>query len=270
MRVLDIAAAEVGYLEKSAAAYKKLGASCLYDKTANAGKDNYTKYSHEMHAIEPNVMDFPAAWCDAFVDWCFVQAYGAEKARKMIGGFDDYTKLSVAKYKALGRFFQAATVVPQPGDQIFFSKNGQQSGVYHTGLVERVANGLVYTIEGNTSEDAEVVPNGGAVCRKAYKLSNSKIYGYGRPLYDDWSWVRADGKWYYQDAEGRNTYGWALIKETAGDAWHWYHFDQKGAAETGLIIVDGCRYYMQEGGSLECALCTTNGGGALTPWYVYR
>lgn len=270
MKVLDIAAAEVGYLEKSASAYDKHGKACLYEKTKYAGRDNYTKYGYEMHEIEPKVMDFPAAWCDAFVDWCFVRAYGVDRARKMIGGFDDYTKLSVAKYKALGRFYKANTVVPLPGDQIFFSKDGETSGIYHTGFVEAVKNGYVTTIEGNTSDSAEVVPNGGGVYRKSYKLTNGKIYGYGRPLYDEWRWVQAGGKWYYQDAYGHNTYGWALIKESAGEAWHWYHFDQKGAAETGLIEVNGERFYMQEGGALECALCTTDASGALKPWYIYR
>ena len=38
--VLKIAEAEVGYLEKKSAAN-------LYDKTANAGRNNYTKYAND-------------------------------------------------------------------------------------------------------------------------------------------------------------------------------------------------------------------------------
>ena len=41
-KVLSIAAAEVGYLEKSKAAYTA-DPNVLYDKTAGAGSDNYTK-----------------------------------------------------------------------------------------------------------------------------------------------------------------------------------------------------------------------------------
>ena len=68
-KLLDTAEAEVGYIEK--ASNKNLDS-----KTANPGKNNYTKYGRDMHAIYPSVMDFPAAWCDCFVDWCFYQCFG--------------------------------------------------------------------------------------------------------------------------------------------------------------------------------------------------
>ena len=41
----------------------------------------------------------------------------------------------------------------------------------------------MYTIEGNTSAGEQVIPNGGAVCKKSYRLYNSRIAGYGRPDY---------------------------------------------------------------------------------------
>ena len=55
-KVIKIAEAEVGYLEK------RNGAD-LYSKTANAGAANYTKYGYEMHKAYPAVMDYPAYWC---------------------------------------------------------------------------------------------------------------------------------------------------------------------------------------------------------------
>ena len=73
-KVIEIAKAEEGYLEKSAAAYKK-DPKVLDEKTDGAGKDNYTKYGRDMHKVYPAVMDFPAYWCDAFVDWCFYKAW---------------------------------------------------------------------------------------------------------------------------------------------------------------------------------------------------
>ncbi|MBO7207906.1 MAG: hypothetical protein J6W10_09885, partial [Kiritimatiellae bacterium] len=48
-----------------------------------------------------------------------------------------------------------------------------------------------------------------------------------------WHWVQSDGKWYYQDQYGSNWHGWAKIKERSGPYWHWYWFDEKGAAVTG-------------------------------------
>lgn len=47
--------------------------------------------------------------------------------------------------------------------------------------MEKVENGRVYTIEGNTSSAAGVVENGGCVRNKSYALSYEKIGGYGRP-----------------------------------------------------------------------------------------
>ena len=98
-KVLNIALAEVGYLEKSRSAYIK-NPNVLYEKTAGAGKDNYTKYGKEMHNIYPSVMDFPAYWCDAFVDWCFYKAYGVTTAKSLLGGnFNDYTVASCQMYE---------------------------------------------------------------------------------------------------------------------------------------------------------------------------
>lgn len=177
-KVLAIAAAEVGYLEKSKAAYQA-DPNVIYDKTAGAGSDNITKYGAEMHDIYPTTMDFPAYWCDAFVDWCFYKAYGVTTAQNMIGGnFDDYTVNSAQMYKNKGAWF----TTPEIGDQIFFKNDTR---ICHTGLVENVADGKVYTIEGNTSDKNILEPNGGCVARKSYSLNYDKIAGYGRPAYDN-------------------------------------------------------------------------------------
>lgn len=171
-KVLAIALTEVGYLEKKSN-------SQLDSKTANAGSNNYTKYGRDMHAIYPSVMDFPAAWCDCFVDWCFYKAYGITNAKGLLGGdFNDYTVSSAQLYKNKNAWY---TSNPKKGDQIFF-KNSTR--ICHTGLVYDVDSKYVYTIEGNTSSSAGVIANGGAVCKKKYLLTYSRIAGYGRPKYD--------------------------------------------------------------------------------------
>lgn len=180
-RVLDIAAQEVGYLEKSASAYKS-NPAILDSKTDGAGKDNYTKYGRDMHAIYPSVMDFPAAWCDCFVDWCFYKAYGVATAKSLLGGdFNDYTVASAGMYQKKG----ALDTTPTKGSQVFFTKNGQTSGCYHTGLVYDVDGTYFYTIEGNTSGASSVVSNGGGVCKKKYKIADYKGRTlFGHPKYD--------------------------------------------------------------------------------------
>lgn len=60
---------------------------------------------------------------------------------------------------------------------IFFdwTRGGRQDGVTdHTGIVEKVENGRVYTIEGNS----------GNACReKSYPIGWYEIYGYGVPAF---------------------------------------------------------------------------------------
>ena len=180
-KVINVAAAEVGYLEKSAIAYKK-NPTILDEKTAGAGSDNYTKYGRDMHKVYPAIMDFPAYWCDAFVDWCFYKAYGVANAKGLLGGnFDDYTVASAGLYKNKG----ALGTEPRKGAQVFFTRNGQTSGCHHTGLVYAVDATYFYTIEGNTSGASGVIANGGGVAKKKYSISAYKgkvLFGY--PKYD--------------------------------------------------------------------------------------
>ena len=182
-KVLATARAELGYLEKASKAM-------LDSKTANAGDKNWTKYARDLDMLK--VYDGPKngyAWCAVFVFWCLVQAFGLETALKMtgqkLGGYGAGCTELVNYYRAVGRFHKSD---PQPGDQIFFSKDGGKT-FYHTGLVDLLHGGNVYTIEGNTSSAAGVVENGGAVRGKFYSLTYSRIGGYGRP---DYSLIQED------------------------------------------------------------------------------
>lgn len=179
-KLLAIAQAEVGYLEKKSN-------SQLDDKTANAGSNNYTKYARDLHNAgyyQANKNGYE--WCDMFVDWCHLQAAGGDavEAQRVIcqsGPYGAGCTYSAKYYKNAGRFF---TSDPKPGDQIFFLGKDLKS-VVHTGHVKAVDKTYVYTIEGNTSSSSDVVANGGAVREKKYKLNYNRIYGYGRPLYDE-------------------------------------------------------------------------------------
>ena len=175
-KLIEIALAEEGYLEKASNA-------SLDSDTANAGSSNYTKYARDLDAI-PNFYNGKKngySWCDVFVDWCFVKAFGAEAAleltcqpKKSAGAGCKY---SAQYYKSKGRFH----TTPKVGDQIFFHSGGDPN---HTGIIYQVDSSKVYTVEGNTSGASGVVANGGGVCRKSYALNYSRIYGYGRPAYD--------------------------------------------------------------------------------------
>ena len=176
-KLLQTATNEIGYLEKKSN-------SQLDHKTANAGDKNWNKYARDLD-LTPlyNGKKNGYAWCDIFVDWCFVKTFGYDNALKLTcqqeGGCGAGCTYSANYYKAKNRFYKSN---PQPGDQIFFTKDSGKS-FYHTGLVEKVENGKVYTIEGNTSSASGVVANGGSVQRKSYSLTYSQIGGFGRPDY---------------------------------------------------------------------------------------
>jgi peptidoglycan hydrolase-like protein with peptidoglycan-binding domain len=116
------------------------------------------------------------------VDWFFVEAYGPENAKRLLCQPNNSAgagcKESMDYYKAKGQLYTS----PKVGDQIFF-KN-LVGTVNHTGLVIKVDNSYVYTIEGNTSSGNKLDTDGGQVCEKKYELNYARIAGYGRPNYD--------------------------------------------------------------------------------------
>ena len=171
-KVLKVAEDELGYLEKRSPEY-------LDDKTANAGYGNWTKYARDLHNIIGAPFVDGYAWCASFVCWCFLKAYGAEEALKLLGVWTAYCPTAANTWKNNGQYYYCD---PQPGDVIYFKDSSGEQG--HTGIVVDVDSNYVYTIEGNTSPDSGVVDNGGGVYRKKYSLGYSRIDGYGRPRYD--------------------------------------------------------------------------------------
>lgn len=172
--LIKVANAEVGYLEKASN-------SQLDSKTANAGSANYTKYARDLDDIT-GFYNFPKQgheWCAMFHDWCMVKAYGVSLASKIMyhNQYSAGTVESSNAYKSMSAWY----LKPQIGDQIFFRNS---KGICHTGIVSGVDTSKVYTIEGNTGDGNDVIPNGGKVCKKWYYLNYAGIAGYGRPNYD--------------------------------------------------------------------------------------
>lgn len=179
-KVLEIAENEVGYLEKRTNAN-------LENKTANAGSNNYTKYSEDFDKIHKGfyygTKNGYAEWCDIFVDWLIVEASDVDRALKALGqpmkSYGAGCGWSVRYFQQMGKY---TTKNPKPGYQIFYKDS--DGDPCHTGIVYKVDNTYVYTIEGNTSGASGVVANGGGVAKKKYKLNYSRIHGYGIIDYD--------------------------------------------------------------------------------------
>jgi|GEM_PF-3130089 len=167
-KLIEIALLEVGYLEKKSN-------SELYDKTANAGSNNYTKYGawYEGGCLQAN------PWCAMFVSWCAEQA-GIPAS---IIPCHAYCPSGVAWFKSKGLWKAGTGYTPKKGDIIYFSSDGSTAA--HIGIVYAVDGSYVFSIEGNTSGGSTLVANGGGVAKKSYTLGYGKILGYGVPAYGD-------------------------------------------------------------------------------------
>lgn len=168
-KVIQEATKWIGYLEKSSN-------KDLEDFKKNAGYNNYTIFAKQYKQyFGDNFQAQP--WCAMFVSCVFRNALGAQIQQKIMPHFA-YCPTGVNQFKKMGCWY---TKNPQKGDVVFFKDS---TGIAcHVGLVDKVQNNKVYTIEGNTSGNAGVIANGGSVCRKQYAINYNRIMGYGRPKY---------------------------------------------------------------------------------------
>ena len=117
-------------------------------------------------------------WCACFVSWCanecgYIDSGVIPKFAGCVGGSN--------WFKARGQW-QDGSYEPHPGDLVFFDwddpggYSGPQDDVPdHVGIVERVENGVVYTVEGNSGDS----------CRQRnYNVGHYEIWGYGCPVYN--------------------------------------------------------------------------------------
>ncbi len=112
-------------------------------------------------------------WCACFVSWCANECGYIESGivPKFAG-----VGTGVDWFQARG-LWQDNSYEPRPGDVIFFDwddENGQDGLPNHVGIVEKVEDGIVYTVEGNS----------GDTCRENhYTVGHYEIFGYGTPAY---------------------------------------------------------------------------------------
>ena len=113
-------------------------------------------------------------WCAMFVSWCAYQAgiplTVIPKYAAVISGLQWFQGLGGDNYKSYEET-QRGEYIPQCGDIIFFKSDGAS----HTGLVIKVVGDILYTIEGNTSDQVLI--------RWYYYKNYQKITGYGVPDY---------------------------------------------------------------------------------------
>lgn len=116
--------------------------------------------------------DSDTAWCCIFVSWCAWAAYG-DDYQSIIPKNASVTAMCNA-FRAQGREYSPVGFTPEPGDLIVFYFQTEDYTGHHIGIVQKVENGRVYTIEGNS---------GNAVRNNNYALDDSRIKVYLRPAY---------------------------------------------------------------------------------------
>ena len=112
-------------------------------------------------------------WCACFVSWCanecgYIDAGVVPKYAGCVNG--------VQWFKDRGQWLDNSAE-PTPGMIIFFDwadESGQDGLSDHTGIVQKVENGRVYTVEGNS---------GDSVRQNSYPVGYYEILGYGAPAY---------------------------------------------------------------------------------------
>ncbi len=115
-------------------------------------------------------------WCGCFVSWCADQCGYIDS-----GIIPKYAGCpnGVEWFQARGQWADNS-IEPSPGMIIFFDwdnlgDSGPQDGeADHTGIVVRVENGTVYTVEGNCNETCQALQ---------YPVGHYQILGYGIPAY---------------------------------------------------------------------------------------
>ena len=115
--------------------------------------------------------DSRVEWCACFVSWCanecgYIDTGVIPKYAGCVNG--------VQWFKDRGQWLNNSAE-PAPGMIIFFDwddENGQDGLSDHTGIVEKVENGRVYTIEGNS---------GDSVRQNSYPVGHYEVLGYGCP-----------------------------------------------------------------------------------------
>ena len=114
-------------------------------------------------------------WCACFVSWCADQCGYIDSG--IIPRFSGCEQ-GVSWFQARN-LWQDGSATPTSGAIIFFDwveDDGTQDGSSdHVGIVEKVENGRVYTIEGNS---------GDACQQNSYPIGYFEILGYGTPKYE--------------------------------------------------------------------------------------
>ena len=217
--VLAVALTQVGYVE---------GTNEQGFGGTQGGGGNYTEYTYNMGKVG----SYSYAWCAAFVSWCLLQSGCTTQNTQGAWcrnheGDKNYIWREVGCYRwynQLKRFGYGHAAdgkyTPKSGDLVFFESSE------HIGIVRYAKDGMVYTIEGNTSKSGFNAEGGGVFC-KSYKITGGQLRGFGALPYKvnnnaskvDYSgakpstglWISETEKYLYPDTKMSNSSNYTRI-----------------------------------------------------------
>ena len=123
---------------------------------------------------QSHVAQYDDDWCDIFISFLAIKTNSVDILERECG-----VERHINKFKQMGIWNEDGTVVPKVGDIITFNwdLNQQPNNGFadHIGIVEKVSNGIIGTIEGNSNN---------TVRRREYSIGSGYIRGFARPRYN--------------------------------------------------------------------------------------
>ncbi len=174
--IVNVAMSQIGYSE---------GDSKTEISGCASGTLNYTEYGLWYNNLQDEPGGFERnAWCASFVSWCANQAGISSD----IVTYHALTGSGLNWFEARGASYTRQQVAdgeytPQPGDIVYFKSSRNSNRVNHVGIVVQYADGVLYAVEGNTSDTAHST-NDGQVCLKSYDISDTFIRYVCCPQYE--------------------------------------------------------------------------------------
>ena len=165
--IVNVALSQVGYHEGS-------GSSDLSGSSSSSG--NYTEYG-KWFGQQSN-------WCAIFISWCSNQAgIPTSIIKKNAVASGNSCQYGETKYKFGSRS-------PQVGD-ILYVQNDSDSSVDHVGLVYKVDDTYIYSVEGNFGNKVGTIRYYKDSGKQTY-YSTTKILFYGVPAYEKGDYITGD------------------------------------------------------------------------------
>lgn len=229
--IVNIALSQVGYQES--AYMPELSGEIV-------GNANFTEYG--------DWYDMQDQWCAMFVSWCAALAGISDKVVPKHA----YTPNGLYWMKdQWGRAYSRAKVeagayTPQPGDIIYFKSPSTKATTNHVGIVTGYRDGIVYTVEGNTSSPA-IFSGGGTVARKSYPITNSYIVYICCPDYEGTGQKVKNGVAMRTLAEKEAAVQQAVNLLESGDTGA---YDRLGCDANGLVTLGSGQWYGDQAKSL--------------------